>query len=56
MQILIEESIRLIGYATLRVVTWGAYKGGTSEDHLLEGAFGLVLVIATTFVVYTIAA
>ena len=56
MQILIEESIRLIGYAMLRLVTWGAYKGGTSEDCLREGAFGLVLIVAVTFVVYTIAA
>ena len=56
MEVLIEESIRLLGYAMLRVVTWGTYKGGTNEDRLREGAFGLVLIVAVTFVVYTIAA
>ena len=44
MQILIEEVIRGIGYLTLKLVTLGRYTGGTSADHLHEGALGLALV------------
>ena len=50
MQILIEELVRWVGYAVLRVVTLGRYTGGTSSDHLLEGALGLALIALITYV------
>lgn len=50
MQALIEELVRWIGYAVLRLVTLGRYAGGTSNDHLLEGALGLALIALVTYV------
>jgi hypothetical protein len=50
MQILIEELVRWVGYGVLRVVTLGRYTGGTSSDHLREGALGLALIALLTYV------
>ena len=49
-QALIEELVRWIGYAVLRIVTLGRYAGGTSNDQLLEGALGLALIALVTYV------
>ena len=50
MEVLIEELIRWLGYAVLRIVTLGRYAGGTSNDHLREIALGLVLIALVTYV------
>jgi hypothetical protein len=50
MEGLIEELIRWLGYAVLRIVTLGRYAGGTSNDHLREIALGLVLIALVTYV------
>ena len=55
MEVVIEELIRWVGYAVLRIATLGRYAGGTSSDHLREGALGLVLIALVTYVVYTAA-
>ena len=47
---LIEELVRWVGYAVLRIVTLGRYAGGTSSDHLREGALGLVLIALVTYI------
>lgn len=52
MQDLIEEAIRWIGYAVLRVVTFGRYRGGTEADRLPEGAVGLAAIALIAYVGY----
>ena len=54
MQELIAELIRWLGYLVLRIVTLGRYAGGKTDDELREGAFGLVVIAAVMFAVYTI--
>ena len=49
MQEVLEELVRWIGYAVLRLVTLGRYKGGGREDRLREGALGLGLLAAVTY-------
>jgi hypothetical protein len=49
MQEIIEEVIRVIGYLSLKLVTFGRYAGGSSGDRLLEGAFGLALIALGTY-------
>lgn len=46
MQSIVEELVRWVGYAVLRTVTLGTYRGGTEDDRLPEGAVGLGVLIA----------
>lgn len=52
MQDVVEELIRWIGYAALRLVTLGRYRGGTRNDRLPEGAVGLGIVAGLVYLMY----
>jgi hypothetical protein len=54
MQELLAELIRWFGYLALRIITLGRYTGGKTSDEVLEGAFGLLVIAAVAFVVYSI--
>ena len=54
MQGVIEELVRWFGYAALRVLTFGRYRGGTEEDRVAEGAIGLAIVLLIAYVVYAV--
>ena len=54
MQGIIEELLRWIGYAALRVLTFGRYRGGAEEDRLAEGAIGLAIVLLIAYVGYAV--
>jgi hypothetical protein len=56
MQEVVEELIRWIGYAALRVVTLGRYRGGTMNDRLPEGAAGLGVIMAVIYFTYRLSA
>ena len=56
MQELLAELVRWLGYLVLRMITLGRYVGGKTSDEIPEGAFGLAVIVAVTFVVYTLAA
>jgi hypothetical protein len=55
MQSLIEELIRWFGHYTLRLITWGRYTGGREADRLIEGAIGLIVIAAASYVFYAFA-
>ena len=55
MQGIIEELIRGVGYAALRLVTVGRYRGG-DDSRLAEGAIGFGLVVVVAYVVYVLGA
>ena len=55
MQSLIEDLIRWFGYYTLRFITWGRYPGGREADRLVEGAIGLSVIAAASYVFYAVA-
>jgi hypothetical protein len=54
MQDIIEEAIRWLGYASLRLATLGAYRGGTLDDRLPEGAVGLGVVAGLMYLAYAL--
>jgi len=54
MQDIIEELIRWLGYAILRFVTFGRYRGGTQDDRLPEGAVGLCVVVGLVYLTYAL--
>jgi len=50
---LVEDLIRGLGWASLKIVTVGRYKSkGDSAAHLFEGALGLLIVAATFGALY----
>ena len=54
MQEIIEEVIRWFGYGTLKLATFGFYHGGRPHDELVEGAVGLGIIIASTYLFYVL--
>ena len=54
MQTIIEEVIRWLGYAALRVVTLGRYRGGREDDRLPEGALGFGVIVVVASVIYAV--
>lgn len=54
MQIIIEEAVRWVGYATLRVVSLGRYRGGTEDDRFAEGAVGFFVVVGIAYIAYAV--
>jgi hypothetical protein len=56
MQQVVEELIRWLGYAALRLATLGRYRGGTEDDRLPEGATGLAVVLGLCYLTYRLAA
>lgn len=51
MQSLIEETIRLIGWGALKLVTLGRYKGGQASDVVAEGGLGFAIVVGAAIVI-----
>ena len=49
---LILEAPRGVGWAVLKVVTLGRYRGFRDGDVLVEGSLGLVTIAACCFLVY----
>jgi hypothetical protein len=52
MQEIIEEVVRWIGYAALRLVSLGRYRGGGTADRLSEGAIGLGVIVGLASLTY----
>jgi hypothetical protein len=52
-EVVILEVPRLIGWAALKTVTIGRYRGLREEDQILEGAVGLAVVGLLCVVAYT---
>jgi len=53
LQGVIEELIRGVGYAALRLVTVGRYRGG-EDSRLVEGAIGFGLVVVVAWIIYAL--
>jgi hypothetical protein len=51
-EMLILEAPRGVGWAVLKVVTAGQYRGFRDDDVLVEGSLGLVTLAACWFLVY----
>lgn len=49
---ILEEGIRLIGLATLKVVTIGRYRTGGEPARLVEGATGVGVIAVTLGLLY----
>ena len=56
MQAVIEDIVRGIAWAALRLVTLGRHAGGTQQDRLSEGALGFALVLGAMYAVYAMTA
>ena len=54
MQLLIEESIRGLGWIALKLATLGRYRGGREQDRLSEGAIGFGIVVGSAVLFYTL--
>jgi hypothetical protein len=52
MQHLIEESVRAVGWATLKTITAGRYKSSAGTELLLEGGIGLLVIAAGMWLAY----
>jgi hypothetical protein len=52
MQTVIEDVIRWLGWAALKLLTLGRYRGGQSADLLAEGAIGFLLIVGVAILVY----
>lgn len=52
LEVLILEAPRGVGWAVLKVVTLGRYRGFRDGDVLVEGSLGLVTIAASCFLVY----
>jgi hypothetical protein len=53
---LLEIVPRAIGWAVLKVVTLGRYRGFQKEDLLLEGGVGLLAIAGATWLAYRLLA
>lgn len=54
MQDIIEELLRLVGYATLKIGTLGRYRGGDQHGRLPEGAIGLGVLVGLGYLSYAV--
>ena len=52
MQDVIEDIIRWLGWAALKLLTVGRYRGGQPADTLAEGAIGFGLIVAVAILAY----
>ena len=50
MQAIIEELVRGIGWAALKLLTAGRYKGGQPSDAAAEGGLGLAIIVAVVVI------
>jgi hypothetical protein len=55
-EILIEGGLRTVGWAALKIVTLGRYRGFQSDDLVVEGAVGLATLLAIGYAIYRVAA
>ncbi len=51
---IVEFVPRTIGWAVLKVVTFGRYHGFTDGDRLVEGAVGLLAIAGACYGIYVI--
>ena len=51
-EVIIENGFQAIGWAVLKIVTLGRYRGFTPDDMLLEGALGLATVLVAGYGIY----
>jgi hypothetical protein len=49
---IIEGGLQAIGWAVLKVLTFGRYQGFTSKEAMREGALGLGTLIAVGYLIY----
>jgi hypothetical protein len=49
---IVEYGFQGVGWAVLKVVTLGRYRGFESDDMLREGALGLLTVLAAGYAIY----
>jgi hypothetical protein len=52
MQEILDELVRWTGYAALRLVTFGLYRGGGTDEVVLEAAVGIVVVAGLLYLTY----
>ena len=52
METIIESGLQVIGWALLKIITFGRYRGFTAQDTLREGAVGLGALGAFGYGVY----
>jgi hypothetical protein len=50
--VMLDSGLQAIGWAVLKVVTFGRYKGFQPEDILLEGSVGLATIAAVFYGAY----
>jgi hypothetical protein len=51
-QAILEEVIRGVGWAMLKLISFGRHKSDNVGAPVVEGALGLVLIAAATWLVY----
>ncbi len=51
-EVIVEQGFQAVGWAVLKVVTFGRYQGYTREDLLPEGALGFAVVLAVAYAIY----
>lgn len=51
-EVIVEQGFQTVGWAVLKVVTFGRYQGYTEEDRLPEGALGFAVVLAVAYGIY----
>ncbi len=49
---IIEYGLQSVGWAAMKIVTLGRYRGFKSDDMLREGALGLAIVLAVGYTIY----
>jgi hypothetical protein len=51
-EVIIESGLQAVGWAVLKVLTFGRYRGFQTEDMLREGALGLLTLGVAGYVAY----
>jgi hypothetical protein len=51
-EVIIEYGFQSVGWAVMKIVTLGRYRGFKSDDMLREGALGLATVLAVGYAIY----
>jgi len=51
-EVIIEYGFQSVGWAVMKIVTLGRYRGFKSDDMLTEGALGLATVLAVGYATY----
>ena len=51
-EVVIEYGFQTVGWAVLKVATFGRYQGFRTDDMLREGALGLATVLVVGYAIY----